>query len=273
MKAADIYSEYVEWRENPSSAFTCGKIVREGPASLAIIPDKNPSTIIKILKPNQFPFGMSLKEEFALLNKLQSLRGKQFIIPKPIAYGENPQYIKMSLVGESFGWEESCEASEVERIGRAVGEFAALLYMKHRAIHLDISPGNITRASNGKIGIIDIASIVCGKPEDMFRTPLLNQKLNLSPYIADEFQLVSGIKIDFNRVLEINERMIPILIESHTTAGNASPETIKKIIAANSANISEWQELTKRKSLDETNRPNIVRATSTIQPQHNKLYS
>jgi len=214
--------------------------VRNGPASIAFVPEKDPSCIIIVIKPGLKPRGLLPQEEFSLLEKLQELKGEHFVTPTPHSCDNDPAYIAMGRLGQIVGWNFSAP-NEVKKIGTAVGEFAGLLFLAHGAIHTDICPSNYTNEPDGKIGIIDIASIEKDIPEKMFLTPLLDP-FNICPAMAEKFEQVTGRPIDFDVVEKLSKERLGPLLKSKT------PEEAEMIKGRHDANLEEWRNLRSRNS-------------------------
>ena len=252
MEAARLYEQFLAIREPQRGVFPGGEIVRVGPSSIAIIPADHPDSIVKIIKPGHTPRGLSVAEEFETLQRLQKLDGELFVTPTPLSFGHTPDFLHMERLGNSFGF-GAVPDSAVERIGRAVGDFSGLLFQKHGAIHTDICNGNYTDEPNGKIGIIDIASVEKSDiPEKLFLTPLL-YKPNISPYIADEFERRTGISIDFGLVQTLMAETLPTLLRSHRQP--IADDIQNKV----TSNLQEWADM--RSAFEACHRP-------TKRPEH-----
>ncbi|QQR69421.1 MAG: hypothetical protein IPI58_01710 [Alphaproteobacteria bacterium] len=236
MNVEHLYAQFLTLDAEHRDMFQDGRIVRVGPSSVVIIPEAQPEHIIKIIKPGHTPHGLSVAEEFKTLQRLQSLDGEYFVTPIPISWGASPDYIEMQRLGKGHGWDVT-DPREIERIGRALGEFSALLFEIHGSIHTDICNGNYTDAPNGKIGIIDIASVKeTDIPENLFFTPLLS-KPNISPHIAAEFQKRIGRPIDFELVQGIVMERLPKLLLSKE---QESATNIKRRV---DSNLQEWRDM------------------------------
>lgn len=234
MTPAQIYNLYLSCSPNELRDFPYGDFLRDGPCSITIAPPKK-NTVIKIIKPGHLPFGLDPQEEFTLLDKLQGLKGKLFVLPKQLSWGTNLDYLEMTKLGKTFGHIKT-NPHDVKKAGLAIGEFSGLLFQKHQSVHMDICPNNFTLEPDGKIGIIDIASIKqVNKPEVLFSVPL-SYKQNIAPYIALNFEQQTGIALDFD------------LITKYATSFYTAPsQAIRKTIKSN---LAEWRWLKEKGQLN-----------------------
>ncbi|HAX91992.1 MAG TPA: hypothetical protein DCY07_07280 [Rhodospirillaceae bacterium] len=215
--------------------FDEGTVAGWGRSCIALIPHNHPNVIVKFVEGTRPRGVMSVGHEFDLMEKLLCLKGDRFVTPIPLSWGKKPNYLAMEYVGKPFLVGQSCE-DEIETIGRAVGEFSALTFLNLGRLHADICHPNLTRAPCKRIGIIDIAS-VCRLPalENMFLTPLLAPGFNISPYIADEFTRQTGIALNFDHIVKINEERL-------LTHFSNFPDPKKAEIFRDSRNnIEEWR--------------------------------
>ena len=204
----------------------------EGHSSFVFIPKEHPNCVIKIIKKGCKPYGVSPEEEYDLLKKLLELKGELFITPTPRSRGSDPVYIAMDRLGKVFGWGVS-DPNEVKRIGLAVGEFAGLLFLKHGSIHTDICLNNYTNGFDGKIGIIDIASIEkTDVPERMFLCPILDP-FNICLAMADKFEEVTGRPIDSDLFEKLSKERMEKLFEGRP------PNVVSMIQGRHDANLEE----------------------------------
>lgn len=166
--------------------------------------------VVKIIPANEYlPTNQAIaliEKEFKNLTLCQSLRGSAFKTPAPIASGIGPAHVIMTRFKKPCGY-VSMEW-DYQRVGRAMGEFAAALWMQEGLIYRDIHPYNFTIEPNGDVGILDAAAI--GEPqthlwnnpkerkslEEMFLSPMM-VKPCLVPIMATEFVKQTGISVDF----------------------------------------------------------------------------
>lgn len=209
------------------------EVLRVGPASIAVA---TAETVTKIIKAGVNPRGVQPPEEFALLQALHRPDSDlPFVIPKPIDYGQN--FITMNRLAAPAGL-AAVKANE-EKIGTAIGAFAAHIWQNHKgAIHDDLALGNFTLQPDGKVGMLDIASVVpprSGQPEEMFLTLLLVDA-NLCPYVATAFEQQTGTKIDLGIVKQMHDaRLRPLL-------GDKTPAERAQILAVSDRNLIAWDD-------------------------------
>ena len=238
MDMSVLCGQIIDWYESgQSGAFPDGGVLgRIGPSSIAFVPIENSNCVVKVIKPGHNPNGLSIQEEFKLMNQLQGLEGEHFVTPVPISCGANPDFISMVRLGRSFSGIVS-DPEVIQRIGLALGEFSAQLFMKYGSVHADICPGNYTDVPGGKIGVIDIAAIVkTNIPEKMFLVPILDP-FNICPLMAEKFEEVSGRSIDFDLVEQLSRERLPRLLASKP------PDVAAKIASRHDANLDEWRNL------------------------------
>lgn len=223
-----------------------GTLVRNGPTSIVFVPEKESNCIIKVVKPGLRPLGLSPQEEFGLLEKLQELKGEYFVTPTPLSWGNDPPYIAMEKLGTAVNEAIfSADPNEAKRIGTALGEFAGRLYLKNGAIHTDLASNNYTFAPDGKIGIIDIASVEkTDVPEKMFQFPALNSP-RLCAAMADKFDTIvdeyNKSRKDGKKVPHINIDMVEKL--SLEWLSHNDPKFKSDYEKAYTSNLREWRNL------------------------------
>jgi len=148
----------------------------------------------------------AVEKEFKMLTLCRDIRGGSFVTPAPIAYGKNPNHLVMTRLEKPCGYIST--EWDYQRVGQALGEFSAELWVRYGYIHDDLHPRNFTREKDGKVGVLDFESIkepltrVWYSPnnrksfEEMFLPPLACEP-GLAPYVASAFTERSGIPINF----------------------------------------------------------------------------
>ncbi|MER2520159.1 MAG: hypothetical protein ABTQ34_05665 [Bdellovibrionales bacterium] len=236
----DLATRLLIWADgDKSQPFPEATILRIGPSSIALIPDADPDCVVKVvtLKRNPIPEGLQVEREFGILQKLYPAKDDLYVTPKPLAWGTDPSFIVMERLGPKFDMTKLNE-TDVENIGRSLGAFSADIWEKYGSIHSDICIGNYTKEPNGKIGIIDIASVIKEQhPENMLCVPLL-QKPNISPYLADEFEKRSGVRIRIELATSMMQTRLAGFLAHHP------PETAERIQNDVASNLEEWRALT-----------------------------
>lgn len=237
------------------------KILLDGPSSIAFIPEENPGLVIKAVKKDRVPEGYMIREEFTLAQDLHlNMKGERYRTPIPVSFGSHPPYLAMYHLGTSFisHLDDSFIApSAIEKIGGALGEFAARLYAKHGAIHGDLTPNNYTETPDGKIGIIDIASIKKTiQPEEMFLRPLLCPH-NICPSMAEKYDAVideinksrsDGDKIphiNFDLVKKISLERVPSYLKE--AESNPFIKRAKERVEKQNVHLEDWEKRRKEK--------------------------
>jgi len=236
------YEDYITWksgnlwpRQFENIDIETGTIKRIGPASVVIVLKGMADVIVKI--PTGMPRGLPLKDEYEMLKMLEkeNFKGAGYIIPKALAYGKLLPYLAMERVkGDALP--DNISQKELERTGTAIGRFAAMLFDKYKMIHDDIYNGNIIyNGPKEPIGIIDIASMeITNQPEQMFMEPILCD-INLSPYIAREFERITGHLIDMDLFEEMHDERMKIRVEY------CSPEMVNNLWQISERNIAEMR--------------------------------
>ncbi|HAU28892.1 MAG TPA: hypothetical protein DCW68_02125 [Rhodospirillaceae bacterium] len=239
MDTETLCQQLLEWKKSGKGDFPGGTVLREGPASFAFIPKDNPSCVVKLIKPGCKSHGLPVEEEYAMLQDLQELDGEKFVVPKPLGFGKDPDYLVMSREEGDAG--KTMTPEDVALAGEALGEFAAKLYRSHKAVHTDLFCSNfMAHRQDGRIAILDIASISRSKdPEAMFMVPLV-YLYNLSPLIASSFERHGGGKLDFGKIRKFGQRALDMVERSK------SPESFAKIKAVFEKNMAEWEERRKQ---------------------------
>ncbi len=197
-------------QKKPGDFFSDFEILHIGPSSIALA---NASHVIKILKPERDSAVTPVKEEFDTLHKIhQNIQGALFVLPEPVAYGNNPDFLIMTRLGDNFS---KLKDWDREHVGQAIGAFSAELWLKEGKVHTDIYCNNFTHEKNGKIGILDIAAVKKADFwETMLWTPLL-YKPNLAPALADEFIRRTGLSMDPEKLEKLIDTRLPTLLASH----------------------------------------------------------
>lgn len=230
-------------------------ILRVGDSSIALVTSRHPNAVVKIVKPGKRSFGLSVEEEFDLLRALKSTNQGPYITPMAFAYGTNPDFIVMEHLGKTLE-KKPLRFDRAEEVGRGIGEFCATTWNElNKSIHLDLCLRNLTHAPDGRIGIIDIASVKQGGVENMFFKLLMAQP-NLSPYLADEFTQRTGVNVDF---AVVQQRMHAELTWQVPSMGTEEALRIQSDVASN---LAEWRALKESGRLN-SHRPQPRRAHSS----------
>lgn len=252
----ELVTEVIHWSQNGShTPFHSATILRNGSASLAFVPHANPECVVKAIKPGRVPRGLQVEAEFELMKKLYPAKDNLYVTPQPFAFGLNPNFIVMEKLGTPYVG-GSLKETEIENIGRGWGAFSADIWMRLGSVHKDICLGNYTRESDGKIGILDIASVQkVQRPEQMFHAVLLHSP-NISPYVADEFERRTGISFDVLEVNSLVQNNLEMLLP------NIPQSVVQDLQKEVSSKINEWKKMKESGRLN-SHRPPPRRAHSS----------
>jgi len=241
-------------------------LIRNGPSSLAFCPSEQEDVIVKVIRPGRNPRGAKPMGEYDLLKKVQELKGAFFISPKPLTSSNN--YIVMERLKGRIDVEIPTP-EDAARIGTGLGEFAGILFKTHGVIHFDLCWNNYTKESDGKIGILDIASIDKEDiPEKMFLTLLLDPG---SPHIclalADKFKEITGRPLDLEFAIGLSEKRMPVLLAEQ------SKSDATRLKARHNKNIGELKTLLHKryiKRLEKSLRDERLEDLETTPPRPNR---
>lgn len=229
-------------KEFRTDADHCGltsaaEIIRETRNSIVVVPAAAPDTVLKIIKPTGDPNGHRPVDECEVMSRVKRFNTDAVVTPDPLACGRNPEHVYMTRIGNPVSWATN-SVEENHRIGLKVGNFAAILYDEMGAIHDDLAPGNHRQFPDGRIGIIDIASIVPSRrPVEMLMTAIFAPP-GYATGVAEGFMAASTAKLDLFWFEATLVAKIPRIMYS------LSPKRKATSMARVQAGMAHWRQWT-----------------------------